>query len=113
MPYISRNETGVIVEVSDHETDSATIWVESTDPELRGYFKKGLDLQEITQNTLNESDAEMARVVEDLIDVLLSKQVFTYTELPEIVQEKLAKRRQLRKDYNALEGLIVDDEDIF
>jgi len=64
------------------------------------------------RESLNISDAAMARVLEDVIDLLMEKQVFNFTELPEVVQHKLNTRRKLRHDVSVLSDLIADDDDI-
>lgn len=113
MPYISRNENGEIVEIHAVPKGDAKTWVELTAPEVVAFLEKNNAASEYVKEELVDSDANMARVVEDLIDLLLEKQVFTFTELPEVVQNKLNARKKLRKDINALEGLIVDDDAIF
>lgn len=45
---------------------------------------------------LVESDADLARVTEDLIGVLVKKGTILFTDLPEIVQTKLLEREKLR-----------------
>lgn len=45
---------------------------------------------------LSESDAGLSRVLEDLIDVLISRGVIKFTDLPEAAQAKLLERRETR-----------------
>jgi hypothetical protein len=45
---------------------------------------------------LSESDAAIARVLEDLVDVLITRGVIQFTDLPEAAQNKLLNRRQTR-----------------
>jgi hypothetical protein len=45
---------------------------------------------------LSESDTAIARVLEDLIDILISRGVIQFTDLPEAAQGKLLNRRQTR-----------------
>jgi len=52
-------------------------------------------------NALAQSDAELARVTEDLITVLVKKGAILFTDLPEAVQAKLLDRESLR---SKLEG---------
>jgi len=113
MPYVNRNKNGDIIEVFDELSVNANQWLELSDPELIEFVGKSSVSKEHVKEMLSSTDSEMVRVVEDLIDVLLEKQVFTFTELPEIVQNKLITRKQLREDINGLENLIIDDELIF
>jgi hypothetical protein len=47
-------------------------------------------------SALAQSDAELARVTEDLINVLVQKGTILFTDLPEAVQAKLLDREVLR-----------------
>lgn len=42
------------------------------------------------------SDASVVRVLEDLIDLLIAKQIILFTELPQDAQAKLLGRKELR-----------------
>ena len=53
----------------------------------------------------------MVRVLEDLIEVLMSKGVISITDLPPVAQTKLTNRAQARRSLSGLEGLISDDDD--
>lgn len=56
-----------------------------------------------------ESDQALIRVVEDLIDTLIRKDLLHFTDLPEAAQAKLLERRSLRRSVNAL-SLLKDDD---
>jgi hypothetical protein len=58
---------------------------------------------------LAESDQALIRVVEDLVDTLIAKDLLRFTDLPEAAQAKLLKRRDLRRSVNAL-NLLQDDD---
>ena len=49
-----------------------------------------------SQRALDESDAGLARVTEDLIDILISRGVIQFTDFPPGAQAKLLERRQTR-----------------
>ena len=53
----------------------------------------------------------LARVIEDLIDVLIEKKVFMFTDLPEGAQQKLLERRGLRKEFAYVDDLFGDQTD--
>jgi hypothetical protein len=112
VPYIRRNEKGEITELNDSAKEEDDQWLEETDPEVMIFLEQS-ESADHTMLSLSNTDHEMVRVIEDLIDLLMEKQVFTYTELPAAVQEKLSTRKQLRKDINSLNGLIDDDDTIF
>lgn len=108
MPYVNRNEQGGIIEVSEEVTASAGLWLDSEDPALIAYLE-----EELVKGVITDSDSGMIRVIDDLVELLLDKQVFTFTELPEAAQQKLIERKMIRKGLNSLEGLIVEDERLF
>lgn len=58
---------------------------------------------------LAESDQTLIRVVEDLVDTLIAKDLLRFTDLPEAAQAKLLERRSLRRSVNAL-NLLQDDD---
>ena len=45
---------------------------------------------------LAESDSDMARIVEDLINVMLTKDLITESDIPQSAQDKMARRAKLR-----------------
>ncbi|MCK8515468.1 tryptophan synthase subunit beta like protein [Methylonatrum kenyense] len=60
------------------------------------------------QQQLTETDLELVRVIEDLVDLLIDRGVITFTDLPEAAQEKLSKRQSLRLQHRGL-NLLDDD----
>lgn len=112
MPYLSRNDAGTIVGLHDSPPNPNSEWLELDHPEVSDYLQR-IGSHDQAIRTLTLTDIEMVRVIEDLIELLIGKQVFTFTELPKAVQDKLGTRKQLRKDMNSLSNLIVTDEDIF
>ena len=57
---------------------------------------------------LLDSDLSLIRALEDLIDVLIQKEILRFTDFPESVQAKLLARRTLR---GSLKSLQLLDED--
>ena len=49
-----------------------------------------------TKNELAATDAGMARVAEDLIQMLIYKGVITESDIPQSARDKMAKRAMLR-----------------
>lgn len=60
---------------------------------------------------LSSSDGELIRVLEDLIDLLISNGTIRMTDLPPKALEKLNERKQVRKKLDNSLNLINDDED--
>lgn len=106
MPYIKRDKSGEIIAVST--TDQAGGgWVICPDDEpALVVFLETLT----TDNALAITDLGLARVVEDLIDLLIDRDAMRFTDLPAPAQEKLLKRRNLRASMGSL-NLLGDEED--
>lgn len=103
MPYIKRNEQGAIVAIHDTAIDNSYQWIEANELQVTAQAKEAL----------TSTDQEMVRVIEDLIDLLMAKQIFVFTELPEVVQVKLNSRKRLREDINLLASLVKSEDAIF
>lgn len=65
---------------------------------------------EVALDRLAESDQSMVRVLEDLIDTLIGKNLISFTDLPDAAQAKLLERRSLRRSVNALNLFRNDDQ---
>ena len=110
MPYITRNKKGEIVAMHQNKGNDDRQWEEASNPEVIAFIGN-METSHEAKRALTGSDNEMARVIEDLIDLLMEKQIFVYTELPEAVQAKLNARKQLRQDMSSLGNLINEEDD--
>jgi hypothetical protein len=54
------------------------------------------------------SDMGIIRMLEDLIDLLIEKNVILFTELPEQAQERITERKRIREIMTS-QDLMVDD----
>lgn len=59
---------------------------------------------------LASSDQALIRVLEDLVETLVSRNVIHFTDLPEAAQTKLLERRSLRRSLNGLQLLQEDEQ---
>jgi hypothetical protein len=97
MPYVKRDERGRIVAV-DLQPGAGLEAVAPASPELLEFMQRaGLE-----QSTLQQSDMRLVRVLEDLIDLLIDRDVIRFTDLPLPAQEKLLERRSMRQSLGAL-----------
>jgi len=108
MPYILRNAERCIVAASNVPFDGPCEQVAADSPELRAF----IDELGGENKVFESSDMKMIRAIEDVIDLLISKNVICITDLPAAVQTKLMERRSLRHSLNAL-NLIGEDEQGF
>lgn len=112
MPYVTRNKSGEVIDLQPSRQNSEDEWIDADSPEIITFLKSTNPHSKV-KHALSVSDYEMLRVVEDLIDLLIEKQVFVYTELPTAVQEKLHSRKQLRKNMQSLSNLVPEDDTVF
>ena len=61
-------------------------------------------------NPIAATDAGLARVTEDLINILIDKGVIQFTDLPAAAQTKLLERRLVREQMSSRLTLLDDDE---
>lgn len=108
MPFIARDEDGSIRAIFKSPTEEAREELATDDPEIVEFMAAG-GTNESLKWELFVSDLVMGRLTEDLIDVLVEKNILAFTDLSEAAQKKLLKRRQLRERLQAVESL-VDDE---
>jgi hypothetical protein len=107
MPYVKRDAEGHIT-ATRLEAGEGFEALPCGAPELLDYMRRmGLE-----QNSLEQSDMRLVRVLEDLIDLLISRDLIRFTDLPQPAQEKLLERRSLRQSLNALNLLGSDNETI-
>lgn len=107
MLYIKRSKSGQIIAISCSE-EAQQGWEICPDDDLEAMaFLNALNFE----GTLAATDLGLARVVEDLIDLLIEKDALRFTDLPVPAQEKLLKRRNLRASLNSLHLLSDKEED--
>ena len=110
MAFVKRDADGKIAAVSRQATEEAPEEVPLDDPELGIFLQHNL-LDYAAQRHWVESDLSLARVMEDLVDLLIEKNVFRFHDLPEMAQQKLIQRRGLRREFAYVETLFGDTED--
>ncbi len=102
MPYIRRHESGEIAAIFEQPEEGATEKLQANSPEVMAFIY-GPD-----QSEWIESDLALARVMEDLILVLMNKNVISLSDLPTAAQQKLIDRRGLRDELDRELGHMAD-----
>lgn len=110
MPFVVRDDMGAVSQLRD-TGDAGGEWLDVDHPDVAVFLQR-LSSKRAKQALL-DTDNDMVRVIDDLVDLLVANQVLIFTELPERVQTKLLDRKQLRKEVNALQNLMVDDGALF
>ncbi len=108
MPYVLLNEEGHILAVHTEAVDGA-VEVAPDDPALKEFIYRNHP-EAAKRDELIKSDLALARVMEDLIDVLIEKGVIMFTDFPKGAQKKLLERRGFRKEFSYVQNLFGNEE---
>lgn len=111
MPFVHMDANGKIIAVYTESVEGA-VEVEPNDPALKAFIQQNIPTAgpDGTEDWV-QSDLGLARVIEDLIEVLIDKKLIMFTDFPEGAQKKLLDRHGLRKEFDLVEGLFGDGED--
>ena len=109
MPFVERDTDGEIAALHEAPTARALEFFENDAPEIRHFLSKRLRADQALE-TLRASDGDFIRALEDLIDLLLRKEVIRLEELPGPVRAKLDQRATLREAFRASPLLKFDDD---
>jgi hypothetical protein len=91
MLYVARDSQGKICELHPMPQGSAQESLPADNPEALQFIH-----ERWRQNELSELDRDFVRAIEDTIELLISKEIILFTELPVKVQEKLMRRKEIR-----------------
>lgn len=112
MPYAKRDRQGRIEALFAEPREGAEEFLAPDDPAVVGFLlPEGADSDDSTVY-LSATDTALARVLEDLIELLVQKGVLLYTELPSDAQRKLSRRRRIRAHLGGDHPLLPEDDDI-
>lgn len=106
MPFVSRDTDQKIVAVYDAPHTDAIECLREDDPQLIEFLSHPGHAKAL----LSELDLDMVRVIEDLIEVLIAKQVILPTDLPEVVQKKMLGRQRLREKISGFNPMVSEQD---
>lgn len=110
MPFVTRDASGAIIAVHAGSNANATEELSSDSAELVAFMAHRPDGKEVRAG-LVLSDTELIRVIEDLIEVLIRKQLILPTDLPSPALDKITHRRKLRDRLTELVELVGNERD--
>ncbi len=111
MPYVKRDGQGKVIAIFQTEQSDAGEFLPPHCAEIIQFLSSGTGAETEVLHALAKSDSDIARVTEDLISLLIEKQVILFTELPAAVQQKLINRAKLRASLNAEDNNFLDEEE--
>ncbi|MBK8336240.1 MAG: tryptophan synthase subunit beta like protein [Sterolibacteriaceae bacterium] len=109
MPYIHTDTAGNVISLHREATAEATERIAAGDPRVAAFL--GRDVAGPNGEFLS-LDLDLIRVLEDLVDVLIERNVITFTDLPAAAQEKIFRRRS-KREKNVEGGILVDSFRLF
>lgn len=109
MPIVTRDPDGKIIAIHDERRTGDLEELPTDHPEVLQFLEASGQAQQFLEGLLT-SDVAMARVTEDLVEVLIEKNIIMLTDLPEAARSKLMERRGLRDRMSSLIGLVEEDD---
>jgi len=106
--YIKRNSDGEIIALCKHADAEFVEAIATDSPEFIAFLQSGKSAEQLA---LEQTDQTMARVLEDVVNLLVEQGVIRFTDLPLAAQQKLLTRRELR-DKRAGIYLLDDGEQL-
>ena len=104
--YVKRDSAGAIVAISKLADAAFTESLIDGSAELLAFIDNA---KSIGQRELEQTDQTMARVMEDVVNLLVEQDVIRFTDLPDAAQHKLLNRRELRGKRQGID--LLDDGD--
>ncbi|BFM11182.1 hypothetical protein R50072_13350 [Simiduia litorea] len=112
MPYVKRDSAGRIVSLHG-SAEEAGEQLSASHPEVERFLAQTtMPTPDAYKRALAESDQDIARITEDLIHLLISKNLILFTDLPNVVQQKLLDREKLRSHLQEAEDNFLDDSEL-
>lgn len=110
MPYVLRNADGSIRAISPDEEMASLLGWEKVNDDSADYLQF-LESTIAKVDPFRESDIHLARVLEDLVSVLIERDVIRFTDLPEAARKRLLERQALRQKKTQLSNILDEEGD--
>ncbi len=105
MPFVRRNTQGQIDSLHRTQAPESSEFLDDQHPDVQAFVGA-------TPSAFNRLDADFVRVIEDVIDTLIVKNVFNITDLPPDAQAKLFARKSFRDRITQHSLTLFGDVDI-
>jgi hypothetical protein len=96
MPYARRGADGRILSLHQEAGPGHDAWLDADDPAVRAFLGATAPAAG-PSGGFDRLDADFVRVIEDVIDTLISRHVINLTDLPAEAQTKLMQRKSFRE----------------
>jgi hypothetical protein len=105
MPLVKHDSNGKTVAVRQPDINDFS-FLDKANEELRVFVS-----ELVSQDSMEGTDLDFIRVVEDVIELFINKKVIFSSDLPEAAQEKMLLRQHVRDSGNTKLELIDNDND--
>jgi hypothetical protein len=112
MPFAQRDNQGRIIALFGEPQADAEEELAASHEEVLAFLLSGNQGQSEVKSYLSRTDDEMIRVVEDVIDLLIKKNLILLTDLPPAAQQKLVLRKRLRAKFLLEDTVLIEDDSI-
>ena len=107
MLYVERDEHGRIVSLHASSSPAAREKKPIMDDEILDFLHGNMS-RDTLKELLSRTDGGAVRILEDLIDLLVKKNIINFTELPVHAQQRIWERKHLRDEIDSQELLVHD-----
>lgn len=113
MPYINRDQNNQIIALYTEPPFEGAEHLPTHHDDIIAFLNSHQDGDNNQPlHFLTNSDYELVRVLEDLIELLIDKNQILFTELPAQAQKKLVQRRGARQNLQESDSLMINEDDI-
>ncbi|MCW7537093.1 hypothetical protein OOT46_04405 [Aquabacterium sp. A7-Y] len=100
MPFVARNLHGVVVSLHLEPTPQTQEFLPDDHPDVEAFVGRKPQPAHPEGERFQALDADFVRVLEDVIDLLIARNVIRITDLPPEAQQKLFSRKSFRDSRN-------------
>lgn len=112
MPYVQRDSSGKVVALLNESPAESAEFLPPTHPDVILFLNTGAeDSLDENQLLLADLDGKMIRVLDDLVELLIEKQVIVFTDLPVEARQKILARKKTRGRLQNLSILVGEEDD--
>jgi len=111
MIYIERNANGEFENIQFTPGPNREE-ISLHDPKLQNFIEQAPNSEEIIQTVLNRLDLDMVRVIEDVIDIMIDRNLILFTDLPDPVQNKILFKKTIRNLSKKNTTIVNDEEEL-
>ena len=107
MPYALRNADGVITSLHAMPGPGHEEKLPANHPDVLQFLTWDPDVDQ--PRIPLQSDLKLIRVIEDVIDLLVSRNIIMFTDLPEAAREKIMQHKTLRDRLQGSASILNDE----